>query len=249
MAPRNRSKTLAETKSRKVATREPQNDRPAVPHVVSVLPINPPAIPGRRHPVKRGQPRAQLELTSTPLYRDNVHVIRGFLQSAECAAWIRWAEAVGFTEARHAASREVAFRDNGRVEVWEPAVAANIWERLREMVPAELDGWRSYGCFEKIRVYRYLQGGQRFGKHVDESCPGSVAGTKTSLTVLIYLNGVERDDNANMHGADDGGGGQPLKGGETVCRHSGSFSFHPVASYISTLRLRNVTDLEVLCFR
>lgn len=207
MAPRRRS-------IKKQTTFEPLAVASPRVYDVSAPPLHPPPVSGRRNPPKRSKSRLQMHMTAAPLYRDSVHVVRGFLKPEECAAWIRWAEAFGFTEARHAASSEIAFRDNGRVEVWEPNVAAGIWERLREMVPTEVDGWQACGCYEKIRVYRYRAGGQRFGKHVDESSPGSVEGTKTAITVLIYLNGGEAEDELEAFGAHDSV--ELLRGGETV---------------------------------
>lgn len=109
------------------------------------------------------------------------------MTSHECASWIRWAESTGFTEAAHPASREVAYRDCGRIEVWDEGVAGAIWERLRRLVEEGIRGWEATGCFAKIRLYRYCAGGiQRFGKHVDESCDVDVG--RTGVTVLIYLN-------------------------------------------------------------
>jgi 2OG-Fe(II) oxygenase superfamily len=162
----------------------------------------PPIIPPPAQSKQRRRP-VQLRLASRALYKTSVNVVDGFLLPAESAAWIRYGESAGFVEASHPASRDTAFRDNGRIELWDEDVAARIWQRLQPFVPETVDGWRACGCYEKIRLYRYRAGGQRFGRHVDESGPGTRERTRTAVTVLVYLNG----------GA---AGGDELVGGETV---------------------------------
>jgi hypothetical protein len=50
------------------------------------------------------------------------------------------------------------------------------------------------------RLYRYTKG-QRFGKHIDESSVEESSGRETQYTLLLYLNGGDRDE---------------LEGGETI---------------------------------
>lgn len=141
-----------------------------------------------------------LQLRVRPLYRDKVFVIMNFLTEEECAGWKSFCDKADFQDTMHAATKDMAFRDNGRIEMWDAKVADVIWARLRSFVPSAVDGMRAVGCYEKIRIYRYRAGGQRFGKHVDESTVGTLENTRTAITVLIYLNGAQSG----------------LRGGETV---------------------------------
>jgi hypothetical protein len=65
--------------------------------------------------------------------------------------------------------------------------------RIKGFVP-EIVGQnrRALGCSPRIRVYRYVKG-QRFGQHVDGSRDEPELGGRSHFTVLVYLNGGERD--------------------------------------------------------
>lgn len=144
---------------------------------------------------KRGE---SVTLTATPKYKNLIWVVDDFLTPSECAAWIAYGERQGFEASRQAATRDTAFRENGRVEVWCEDTARRIWERMRGLVPKGLCDGEATGCFPKIRLYEYGVG-QRFGKHVDESVEFGQAGQwMTGVTVLVYL------------------GEEGLEGGETV---------------------------------
>lgn len=97
-----------------------------------------------------------------------------------------------------------AFRDNDRVSVQDEAFAQHLWQASglqRIFSNMQLpDGAHPIGLNPNIRIYRYSTG-QRFGKHIDESCETG-PGQYTRFTLLIYLSG--------------GGGGNPVVGGETV---------------------------------
>jgi len=113
-----------------------------------------------------------------------------------------------------------AFRDNQRVSVMDTAFAQHLWEAsgLRQACQdLRVDGTRPSGLNPNIRIYRFVVlcktprrrairpscrygVGQRFGKHVDDTC--EVAPRQhTRYTLLIYLSG---------------GRGSTLQGGETV---------------------------------
>ncbi|KAL1504886.1 hypothetical protein AB1Y20_008656 [Prymnesium parvum] len=111
------------------------------------------------------------------------------LTPAECAAWIAWGEANGFSLEQHAQTRHSAHRDNGRIALPSEQIAQAIFERLTSagVVPSVAEGRRACACNPLIRLYKYVEG-QRFGRHVDQSnhlADGSV----TLFTVLLYLNG------------------------------------------------------------
>ncbi|CAM9907640.1 unnamed protein product [Laminaria digitata] len=131
----------------------------------------------------------------------------------------------------------MAHRDNGRITLHSPQVAAALFARVGSFVPAEMGG--RYGaspvsCNANIRVYRYAAG-QRFGKHVDESVEDE-NGNISQWTVLIYLNGRA----AGLSGGDRGSGGsteaeagmreETLRGGETVF-YKGNYGGKVAASF------------------
>ena len=66
--------------------------------------------------------------------------IDGLLNTRECAAWISYGEKNGFERSFHTQTAEVAHRDNGRITLHNPAVAAAIFARVSPFVPAEMDG-------------------------------------------------------------------------------------------------------------
>eukprot|EP00994_Dinema_validum_P007396 NODE_604_length_1509_cov_46.637671_g445_i0.p1 GENE.NODE_604_length_1509_cov_46.637671_g445_i0~~NODE_604_length_1509_cov_46.637671_g445_i0.p1 ORF type:complete len:264 (+),score=35.13 NODE_604_length_1509_cov_46.637671_g445_i0:100-891(+) len=142
----------------------------------------------------------QLALQRVQLLKDNVYLIPNALTSAECAAWVGFAEARGFLEAKHAASASIALRDNGRLAIWAPELAATLFQRLRGALFPDVDGRQLAGLSANIRLYRYVPG-QRFGKHYDESCEED--GATSQLTLLLYLS----DSGSEQ--------GQGLEGGET----------------------------------
>ncbi|GBG30697.1 Tetraacyldisaccharide 4'-kinase [Hondaea fermentalgiana] len=139
----------------------------------------------------------KLDLERFAVLRDLIFAVPRCLSPEECAAWIAWGEKRGFASAKQASSAGFAFRDNGRISVHDPEVAAIIFQRLRGVVPAEIDGRKAVGCSPNIRLYRYATG-QRFGKHIDESNFEQDLDAWSEFTLLFYLN-------------DEG-----LDGGETV---------------------------------
>ncbi|CAM9912972.1 unnamed protein product, partial [Ascophyllum nodosum] len=157
--------------------------------------------------------------------------IDGLLSARECATWISHAEEKGFERSFHAQTAEIAHRDNGRITLHSPAVAAAVFARVGPFVPAEMDGRSAAGCNANIRLYRYNVG-QRFGKHVDESVEDE-NGRVSYWTVLIYLNGGEEGSVATggrdtESGADEAL--EPLRGGETVF-YKGNYGGKIAASF------------------
>ncbi|CAJ1448570.1 unnamed protein product [Effrenium voratum] len=123
----------------------------------------------------------------------------------ECRGWVFWGEKHGFDEAKQKQNSTYAHRDNGRIEFNSPDIAYQLWLRIKGFVPERLagSGRAALGCSPRIRVYRYVKG-QRFGQHVDGSRDEPEMGGRTHFTVLVYLNGGDRDKDIQV------------KGGETV---------------------------------
>ena len=49
---------------------------------------------------------------------------------------------------------------------------------------------RAHSLNANIRLYKYVQG-QHFGRHYDDSVRGTIPGTRSEWTLLIYLSGIE----------------------------------------------------------
>ncbi len=122
---------------------------------------------------------------------ENLFTVSGLLSPEECAAFIERGEALGFEKAtvRTRSGRDMRpdIRDNGRAAFTDAALAAALWERVRPLVPAVLEGGAASGLDEDFRFYRY-DPGQQFKAHRDGVVkkPG---GLRSRLTCLFYLNG------------------------------------------------------------
>lgn len=119
---------------------------------------------------------------------DRIVTVDNFLTDEECYRAIVWGEATGFVEFQQAASRDFAFRFNGRIQQDDSSLATAIYERVLPLLPPTVDGLKAKGCSSLIRLYRYSVG-QRFGPHIDESNQDKRLGGISVFTLLIYLNG------------------------------------------------------------
>ncbi|KAH9255126.1 hypothetical protein BASA81_006885 [Batrachochytrium salamandrivorans] len=130
-------------------------------------------------------PRSNLLLKSGTKF---ILTIPNVLSERECLRIVKWAELEGFVQVSHEATKDVAFRDNGRLQIQSPALASALWPRFQPHVPANKGGLLAGGLNPNFRFYKY-ETGQRFGPHVDESQPvESDGGAVTLFTVLVYLN-------------------------------------------------------------
>jgi len=85
---------------------------------------------------------------------------------------------------------DVRVRNNDRVIFDDPALAAELFARIRAALPETFDGGTLVGLNERFRGYRY-RSGQRFAPHFDGffARPETPAGRESSeITVLFYLN-------------------------------------------------------------
>lgn len=119
--------------------------------------------------------------------------MEGCLSEQEARRFIDAAESIGF---QHQGSRGAAFgeafRDNDRIGFQDAALAQQLWTGtgLEDVLDGvRLGGRRAVGLNPNIRVYRYAKG-QRFGRHVDESCLVESPRGETQYTLLVYLSGV-----------------------------------------------------------
>lgn len=122
--------------------------------------------------------------------------IDGLFTAQECDAWIERAEALGFGEAPintgRGELRAPDIRNNERTMIDDPEAAAELFERLRPLLPPST---RMYGrdlpitgLNERLRFYRY-DPGQRFALHRDGHYTRPDGSERSRSSLLIYLNG------------------------------------------------------------
>lgn len=116
-----------------------------------------------------------------------VLVIQDFLSSEECMALIRRSESLIFEPGTVADVVMDDVRNNERVLLDDPDLAADLFRRAEPFLPAELDGHRLVGFNERWRFYRY-QPSQTFRPHRDGSYCRIGAFEESQLTFMIYLN-------------------------------------------------------------
>lgn len=119
-----------------------------------------------------------------------VYLLRDLMTPRECKRLIAAAEAIGFTHAGLAIGDDtyrvnLAVRNNLRVVIDAPELAAALWPRMRGQVDAHHEGDAVRGLNSRFRVYRY-EPGQRFSPHVDVRT--ALPQGETRASVVIYLN-------------------------------------------------------------
>lgn len=116
--------------------------------------------------------------------------IEDILSAEECAEHIARAERTGFDAAPIVTAFGEAIRDdvrnNSRVMVDDAELAARLWARAAEHVPAFLKGRQAIGLNERFRTYRYRPG-QRFDWHADGAFRRA-NGEVSQLSFIMYLN-------------------------------------------------------------
>lgn len=119
-----------------------------------------------------------------------VYVLHRVMTPRECKRLIAAAEAIGFSHAGLAIGNDtyrvnLAVRNNLRVVLDAPRLAAALWTRIREHVDPRHEDAAVKGLNDRFRVYRY-ETGQRFFPHVDVRTRVPLGETRASL--MIYLN-------------------------------------------------------------
>jgi prolyl 4-hydroxylase len=119
-----------------------------------------------------------------------IYTVFDYLSPAECAACIMDSEACRYEEAtivtRKGAILDTAVRNNARVIRDDQTFADFLWQRLREHLPAFIDGRQAVGLNERFRFYRY-EPGQYFAGHTDGPFRRE-SGQLSLLTFMVYLN-------------------------------------------------------------
>lgn len=117
-------------------------------------------------------------------------VVDGVLSAEECAAWIARVEAMGMESAPITTSRGFVHRpdvrNNERAMFDDVDAARALFARMRERLPATMEGRALVGLNERLRAYRYRPG-QYFAPHFD-GCFRRDAREESFLTVIVSLN-------------------------------------------------------------
>lgn len=123
--------------------------------------------------------------------RDDLFVVHDFFSPEECERYVTLSEAAGYGDAPinsfggPVVRKEL--RNNDRVMIDDPTLAAEMWERLRPFVPERSQFWLPVGLNERFRFYRY-DPGQQFDWHFDGSYERSPL-ERSAFTFMVYLNG------------------------------------------------------------
>lgn len=119
-----------------------------------------------------------------------VFVIHHFLSKDECDSYIASSEKLGYSEAVISTDEgEQIFKDarnNDRILYDNPALAQELYERARPLLPAVIDDWQLSGFNERFRFYRYKDQ-QFFKQHKDGTFRRSDT-EESFLTFIMYLN-------------------------------------------------------------
>lgn len=126
-------------------------------------------------------------MTKTLLDGEAIFTVAGFLTPEECDQFIAQSEATGFGDATFAGTVVKEFRDNDRLMLDDPALAARLFDRAKALLPPVIEGREPVGFNERWRFYRYGPG-QTFKPHHDGAHHRFRERQSSELTFLIYLN-------------------------------------------------------------
>jgi prolyl 4-hydroxylase len=118
---------------------------------------------------------------------DKVLVVHGFLSTEECSALIRRSESLRYEPGTVADVVMDDVRNNERVILDDRSLAAELFGRAEESLPAVIEGHRLVGFNERWRFYRYSHG-QTFKPHRDGSYMRMDSWEESQMTFMIYLN-------------------------------------------------------------
>lgn len=123
-------------------------------------------------------------------FTDEVFVVEDLLSPEECDSFIQRSEALGYEEALVTSPDGQVFapdvRNNHRVICDDPELAEELWEKVQDVIPLEMEGHRACGVNERFRFYRYNRG-EQFNWHQDGPFEND-GGQRSFLTLMIYLN-------------------------------------------------------------
>ena len=118
------------------------------------------------------------------------HIVEGFFTPEECKGFIDFSEKQGYEESlirsKEGEVMNKEIRDNDRV-IWDnPQVAEQLWALVKDMMPADIEGYEPIGLNDRFYFSR-CKYGQQFKPHIDGPFRRSET-EKSKITLLIYLN-------------------------------------------------------------
>jgi hypothetical protein len=117
-------------------------------------------------------------------------VINNLLTEGECKDFISLGDAIGYTSPTVKTPRgEMVrndIRNNGRAIIDNIEMANELFEKFKDKLPSDIDGWKLKGLNEQMKIYKY-DVGQQFKMHKDVSFVRN-ENERSLLTMLIYLN-------------------------------------------------------------
>ena len=126
-------------------------------------------------------------MTREELDGDRAFVVHDFLSGGECLALIRRSEGLGYEPAPIGDALLATARNNERVMVDDPQLAADLFSRARPFLPPVIDRQPLVGLNERFRFYRY-DPGHRFKPHPDAAFSRLERWEESLLTFMVYLN-------------------------------------------------------------
>ena len=127
---------------------------------------------------------------------EDVFVIHEFLSGEECDDLIARSEALGYEAATVGDVLVTQMRNNARVILDDPDLAARFWERARSFMP-KVGDCEAVGLNERFRLYRYDEA-EAFAPHYDGSVSRG-SGEESRLTFMVYLNEGCEGGGTNFH--------------------------------------------------
>src|SRR6476620_8017156 len=142
-------------------------------------------------------------MTKEDLDPGKVLVINDFLSVEECAALFQRSEDLTYERGTVADVVMEDVRNNERVLLDDVTLAADMFERSKQFLPAVIDGQSLTGFNERWRFYRYAPG-QTFKPHRDGSYFRVKTFEESQVTFMIYLNdGVTGGETRFFAGMDE----------------------------------------------
>lgn len=120
----------------------------------------------------------------------SIWTIKNFISQEECAHLIEFSEQQGYQEAeislQSGPKMIKGIRNNSRLILTDPVLAAGYWDKLKSFCPEQLDDTIAVGLNEQFRFYKY-ENNQRFKRHVDGRFKRNEL-EESRITFMIYLN-------------------------------------------------------------
>ena len=115
---------------------------------------------------------------------DGIYTAANVFSAEECRRCIERGESIGF---EWAPSFDIggATRDNDRAMLYDEDLAAEIWARIKSLLPASVHT-RAVGLNRQFKFYRY-DVGHKYTLHFDGAFH-SPTGAASRLTFILYLN-------------------------------------------------------------